>query len=121
MNVIPLPAGEAGSVYLLGDRQLGGRHLVLSLETALDGRGQQLRAVLLLPDGDDVGALRHIASATSTTPLLVAQRGHSDGSPPETVYELRMDGAAWRLQPDELPRVGALLGLDVSVLVGEGG
>ncbi|WNL46536.1 hypothetical protein RKE25_02550 [Dyella sp. BiH032] len=118
MNVFTMPAGNAGSLHLQS-RALGGRHLVLSLEPALDGRGLQLRGTLLLPDDDDVGALRQVASATSATPLLLAQQAHHDGVSLGTHYELRMDGAAWRLQRDELPSVAELLGLDHRMLLGE--
>lgn len=119
MNIVPLPAADAGSLHLRS-RELGGRHLILTLEPALDGRGLQLRGVLLLPDDDSVGALHHVASATSATPLLVAQQEHEGGMPLQVFYELRMDGAAWRLQRDELLRVAELLDLDVRMLLGEG-
>jgi len=118
MNVITLPSGVAGSLHL-HSHELGGRHLVLSLEPALDGRGLQLRGVLMLPDNDDVGALQPVASATSATPLLLAQSANKDGESLETFYELRMDGVAWRLQRLELPRVADLLGLDVRMLAAE--
>ena len=118
MNVTSLPASLAGSLHL-HSHELGGRHLVLALEPSLDGRGLQLRGALLLPDNSDTGALQQVASATSATPLLLVQKADKEGEVPKTSYELRMDGAAWRLQRCELPRVAELLELDIQMLLAE--
>lgn len=78
MYVIPLPAGQTGSLHLHGPH-LGGRHLILTLESMLDGRGCQLRAVLAMSNA--AGELVQVASATSAMPLLVEQICTVPGEP----------------------------------------